>query len=149
MMPKAYKDQVRALAEMVGLEDGLFTKIGKLSGGMKRKLEIMRSMIHTPKILFLDEPTQGLDAMSRRNVWDYINRMREERGTTVFLTTHYIEEAEAADRICLIDHGKIRALGTPDDIKEAMPNRDRYRDEPTLEDAYVEMLREDLEVMLP
>jgi len=89
MMPAAYRKKVLDLAEIVGIQDALFKPIKKLSGGMQRKLEIIRSLIHTPDVLFLDEPTQGLDAVSRRSLWEYINEVRNQYGTTIFLTTHY------------------------------------------------------------
>ena len=117
MMPSAYKKRVMDLAEIVGIQDALFKPIKKLSGGMQRKLEIIRSLIHTPSILFLDEPTQGLDAVSRRSLWDYINNVRRQNGTTVFLTTHYIDEAEHVDKVCIINQGKISLSGSPDEIK--------------------------------
>ena len=75
---------------------------------MKRKLEIIRSLMHRPGVLFLDEPTSGLDPLSRRGLWDYLREVRNEDGTTIFLTTHYLEEAEEADRVCVIDHGAHR-----------------------------------------
>ncbi len=120
MMPSSYKDRVMQLAEIVGIQDALFKPIKKLSGGMQRKLEIIRSLIHTPKILFLDEPTQGLDAVSRRSLWEYINSVRHEYGTTVFLTTHYIDEAEHVDKVCIINHGQIAISGSPDEMKQSL-----------------------------
>lgn len=120
LMPGAYRKRVLELAEIVGIQDALFKPIKKLSGGMQRKLEIIRSLIHTPDVLFLDEPTQGLDAVSRRGLWDYINTVRNEYGTTVFLTTHYIDEAENADRVCIINHGKIAACQSPDEMKQSL-----------------------------
>src|SRR6185312_7113502 len=89
----------------------------KLSGGMQRKLEIVRSLLHQPKILFLDEPTAGLDPQSRRNLWDYLRAIRAESGVTLFLTTHYLDEAEQVDRICVINTGRIVSLGTPAEVK--------------------------------
>ncbi|MDR3266794.1 MAG: ATP-binding cassette domain-containing protein, partial [Tannerella sp.] len=120
MMPKAYRKRVMELAEIVGIADAMFKPIKKLSGGMQRKLEIIRSLIHTPKILFLDEPTQGLDAVSRRSLWEYLNGVRRENGTTVFLTTHYIDEAESVDKVCIINHGKIAACCSPEDLKRTL-----------------------------
>ena len=120
MMPKEYKDKVLQLAKIVGIKDNLFKKVSKLSGGMKRKLEIIRSLIHTPKILFLDEPTTGLDAESRRSLWEYIDTVRKEYGTTVFLTTHYIDEAEKCDTVCVINHGKIVSCGSPKMLKDRL-----------------------------
>lgn len=120
MMPAAYKKRVEELAEIVGIKDALFRPVKNLSGGMQRKLEIMRSLIHTPKILFLDEPSQGLDAVSRRSLWEYINNTRRENGTTVFLTTHYIDEAENVDQVCIINRGKIVSSGSPDEMKQSL-----------------------------
>src|SRR5256714_2477628 len=84
---------------------------------MRRKLEIMRSLLHRPKVLFLDEPTAGLDVPTRRTLWGHLAEVRRTSGTTIFLTTHYLEEAEEADRICIIDKAKLVSFGTPDDIK--------------------------------
>lgn len=120
MMPQEYRKRVLDLAEIVGIEDALFKPIKKLSGGMQRKLEIIRSLIHMPDVLFLDEPTQGLDAVSRRGLWDYINNVHKKYGTTIFLTTHYIEEAEDVDKVCLINHGKIVAYSSPQEMKKQL-----------------------------
>ena len=120
LMPTFYKRRVSELAEIVGIEDALFKPIKKLSGGMQRKLEIIRSLIHTPPVLFLDEPTQGLDAVSRRGLWDYINEVRNQYGTTVFLTTHYIDEAENVDKVCLINHGEIAACCSPESMRHSL-----------------------------
>jgi ABC-2 type transport system ATP-binding protein len=116
-MPRAYKQQIEALAGMLGIEREIFRPIKTFSGGMMRKLEIIRSLIHQPKVLFLDEPTVGLDPASRRNLWEYIRRVRRESGTTVFLTTHYLDEAEDSDTICIINQGKIVSFGTPATVK--------------------------------
>ena len=120
LMPAAYRNKVMELAEIVGIEDALFKPIKKLSGGMQRKLEIIRSLIHTPSVLFLDEPTQGLDAVSRRSLWDYINEVRNQYGTTIFLTTHYIDEAEDVDTVCLINHGEIVACCSPEEMRQSL-----------------------------
>lgn len=117
MMPRAYKAQVMELAEILGIANEIHKPIKTFSGGMKRKLEIIRSLIHHPRVLFLDEPTTGLDPLSRRSLWDYLTRVRAEKETTVFLTTHYLEEAEQADTISILHHGKIVAQGTPDEVK--------------------------------
>ena len=117
LMPESYKKRVRILAEILDLEKNLFESIKTFSGGMKRKLEIVRSLMHKPKVLFLDEPTAGLDPTSRRNLWQYLNDVRKNEKTTIFLTTHYLDEAEDADHICIVDHGKIVNFGTPEKIK--------------------------------
>jgi ABC-2 type transport system ATP-binding protein len=128
MMPAAYKERVTELAEIVGIKDSLFRRISKMSGGMQRKLEIIRSLMHTPAVLFLDEPTQGLDALSRRSLWSYINGVRKEYGTTVFLTTHYIDEAENVDKVCVINHGKIAMSGSPEEMKAKLLRRELILD---------------------
>jgi ABC-2 type transport system ATP-binding protein len=117
MMPHEYQEKVRHLAGILGIENDIFKPIKTYSGGMKRKLEIVRSLIHNPKVLFLDEPTTGLDPASRRNLWEYLTKVRIESGTTILLTTHYLEEAEQADTICIINKGKVVSYGTPDQMK--------------------------------
>ena len=116
-MPRAYQERVLELATLLGLEHEMFKQVKKLSGGMRRKLEIIRSLLHKPRVLFLDEPTAGLDPASRRNLWEYLRKVRYESGTTVFLTTHYLEEAEEADTICMINQGRILAYGSPQEVK--------------------------------
>jgi len=105
------------LAALLGLENEMGKAVKKFSGGMRRKLEIMRSLLHQPSILFLDEPTSGLDPISRRTLWEYLRQVRHERGTTIFLTTHYLDEAEEADRVCIINLGHIVAQGSPQEVK--------------------------------
>jgi ABC-2 type transport system ATP-binding protein len=117
LMPRQYRQQVAELAHVLGLEKEMFKPVKTLSGGMKKKLEIIRGLMHSPRVLFLDEPTAGLDAASRRNLWDYLREVRQQHETTVFLTTHYLEEAEEADRISILDQGRIVSLGTPAEIK--------------------------------
>lgn len=136
MMPAEYRAKVEQLAGVVGMGDSLFTRVSKLSGGMARKFEIVRSLVHTPHVLFLDEPTQGLDAVARHDLWDYLDTVRREWGTTVFLTTHYIDEAESADTVCLINHGRIALCCPPEQMKRSLGAD-------TLEDAYVDFLRRD------
>ncbi len=128
LMPSAYRKRVMELAEIVGIQDALFKPIKKLSGGMQRKLEIIRSLIHTPDVLFLDEPTQGLDAVSRRGLWEYINETRNRYGTTVFLTTHYIDEAENVDTVCLINNGKIASCCPPQVLKQNLMKQELILD---------------------
>ncbi len=120
MMPKAYRDQMGKLAEILDIQESMFKPIKIFSGGMKRKLEILRSLMHHPKVLFLDEPTVGLDPVSRRDLWRYIQAMRTESDTTVFLTTHYLDEAEDADKISIINKGKIINQGSPETVKAAL-----------------------------
>ncbi|HEX2180155.1 MAG TPA: ABC transporter ATP-binding protein [Actinomycetota bacterium] len=117
-MPAAYRARFKELSEILELKAEMFKPVKRFSGGMKRKLEIVRSLMHEPKVLFLDEPTAGLDADSRRNLWNYLRDIRERTGATVFLTTHYLEEAEEADTICIIDNGKVISFGSPAHIKK-------------------------------
>jgi len=117
LMPRAYREQIETLSAILGIREDLFRSVKTYSGGMKRKLEIVRSLLHQPKVLFLDEPTAGLDPSSRRSLWDYLRLVRKEHGTTVFLTTHYLEEAEQAESICMMKKGRIVACGTPARIK--------------------------------
>jgi ABC-2 type transport system ATP-binding protein len=119
-MPRDYRDQVHELASILGISEDIFKPIKTYSGGMKRKLEIIRSLIHHPQVLFLDEPTVGLDPSSRRNLWKYITQVQAEKNTTVFLTTHYLEEAEQADTICIINKGSVVSYGTPSQIKRRL-----------------------------
>ncbi|MGE5140506.1 MAG: ABC transporter ATP-binding protein [Rudaea sp.] len=120
LMPRAYREQVEQLASVLGIEAEMFRPIKTFSGGMKRKLEIIRSLIHNPRVLFLDEPTSGLDPASRRNLWEYLRQVRRRSGTTVFLTTHYLEESEEADTVCIINKGKIVSNGSPAEIKSQL-----------------------------
>jgi len=113
------KDKILELLRFVELEDFKDKLVKNFSGGMRRRLEIARSLIHRPEILFLDEPTLGLDPQTRVHIWEYISKLKEEYNMTVFLTTHYMEEAEnLADRIVIIDHGKIIADGSLEELKE-------------------------------
>lgn len=120
MMPDIYKKKVHELVEVVGLEKDIFKPVKDLSGGMKRKLEIIRSLMHQPRVLFLDEPTTGLDPVSRQNVWKYLKDIQAKEEITIFLTTHYLEEAESSDYICVLDEGTIVAKGSPNEIKERL-----------------------------
>lgn len=122
LMSKDYKEKVEELITLIDLKDFLHKKVKTYSGGMKRKLEIVRSLIHEPKILFLDEPTTGLDPVSRKSIWQYLNNLRKETNLTIFLTTHYLEEAEQADHVAIINHGKIILNDTPEEIKKTLLN---------------------------
>jgi ABC-2 type transport system ATP-binding protein len=117
LMPEAYRRQVRELAGVLGLEDSMGKKIKTFSGGMRRKLEIVRTLMHRPRVLFLDEPTAGLDPQSRRSLWDYLTQVRAQSECTLFLTTHYLEESEGADRVCILNQGRTIALGSPAAVK--------------------------------
>ena len=113
--------RIDEVLELVGLVDKAKFQIKTYSGGMKRRLEIARGLMHHPKILFLDEPTLGLDPQTRRGIWDYIQRLNKDEGLTIILTTHYMEEADyLCDRIAIIDHGKIIALDTPEKMKNEL-----------------------------
>lgn len=120
LMNEKYKKRVKELSEVIGLEDKMFSPVKSFSGGMKRKLEIIRSLMHKPKVLYLDEPTSGLDPASRKNLWKYLSQVRETEETTMFLTTHYLEEAEDADRVAILNKGKLVTLGTPRKIKNEL-----------------------------
>ncbi|MFM8971624.1 MAG: ATP-binding cassette domain-containing protein, partial [Actinomycetota bacterium] len=108
------------LLEMVGLSDRRDQEVRFFSGGMKRRLEIARGLLHMPKVLFLDEPTIGLDPQTRFHIWDYVDELRRREQTTMFLTTHYMDEAERCDRIAIIDHGRIVAIDTPSALKASV-----------------------------
>jgi ABC-2 type transport system ATP-binding protein len=120
LMPAAYKRQVSELASVLGLDGEMGKPVKTFSGGMKRKLEVVRSLIHKPQVLFLDEPTAGLDTEARHSLWSYLKQTRSEERTTTFLTTHHLEEAESADQVCIIHKGQIVAQGTPDELKAAL-----------------------------
>jgi ABC-2 type transport system ATP-binding protein len=116
---KVRAERIQSLLTLFELWDRRDARVKTFSGGMKRRLEIARGFLHTPKILFLDEPTLGLDPQSRNQLWTHVRRLNETEGTTVFLTTHYMDEAErVAQRLAVIDHGKIVAQGTPDELKK-------------------------------
>src|SRR5438034_10907525 len=120
LMPAAYRRQVRELAEVVGLGAEVFKPVRRLSGGMRRKLEIIRGLMHHPRVLFLDEPTSGLDTASRRNLWQYISELLKQRDITICLTTHQMDEAEDADSVCIIDRGRVIAMGGPHEVKSEL-----------------------------
>ena len=111
------KKRTKELLSLMELWDRRKGHIRTYSGGMKRRLEIARGLIHLPRVLFLDEPTLGLDPQTRNRIWEYIRDLRRQEDLTIFLTTHYMDEAENCDRIAVIDHGEIVALDTPDNLK--------------------------------
>ena len=112
-----WKTRLSELTEILSLDDILNRPYGKLSGGQRRRADLARGLINTPKILFLDEPTTGLDPQTRKTVWETVDSLRKNLGMTVFLTTHYMEEADGADKVLIIDEGKISAQGTPIELK--------------------------------
>jgi len=111
------QNRIEEVLNMVELWDKRHNTVHTYSGGMKRRLEIARGLLHHPKVLFLDEPTLGLDPQTRNRIWEYILELKRNEGTTIFLTTHYMDEAEKADRIAIIDHGKIVAIDSPEQLK--------------------------------
>lgn len=116
---KTYKQRIKQLLEIVELWDRKDSLVKEFSGGMKRRLEIARGLVHHPKILYLDEPTVGLDPQTRNHIWNYIKELNRKEKITVFLTTHYMEEAEKmAHRIAIMDHGKIIAEGNAEQLKK-------------------------------
>jgi len=131
-LPHAQRaEKIQRLLEFVELWDRRKELVKTFSGGMKRRLEIAKGLLHHPKILFLDEPTQGLDPQTRNHIWEYIKKMNAEEKMTVFFTTHYIEEADkVANRVFIIDNGQIVAGGTPDELK-------KQTGQDNLEDAFI------------
>ncbi|HST40055.1 MAG TPA: ATP-binding cassette domain-containing protein, partial [Conexibacter sp.] len=111
------KRRIDEMLALLQLTDRANSQVRTYSGGMKRRLEIARGMLHQPQILFLDEPTLGLDPQTRQSIWTHLNELRDTKGITIFMTTHYMDEAEFCDRIAIIDRGQIVALGTPDELK--------------------------------
>lgn len=143
LMPSAYRRQVDELAGMLDLGDHLGRPVRHLSGGTRRKLEILRALLHRPRVLFLDEPTAGLDPETRRSLWAHLRLVREERGTTVVLTTHYLEEAEDADRVCVMARGRVVELGSPAELKRrhtGLPPVRLAGKGSTLEDTYLRLV---------
>ena len=111
------KPRMQQVMTMVGLWDRKDSVVGTFSGGMRRRLEIARGLMHSPRVLFLDEPTIGLDPQTRRSIWEYIRELKEREEITIFMTTHYMDEAEWCDRIAIMDHGEIVALDSPETLK--------------------------------
>jgi ABC-2 type transport system ATP-binding protein len=118
--------RLQQVLEMVGLWDRKDSKVATFSGGMKRRLEIARGLMHSPRVLFLDEPTVGLDPQTRSSIWSYIRELKQAEDITIFLTTHYMDEAEYCDRIAIMDHGQIIALDTPEALKASI-GKDRVQ----------------------
>jgi|Deesub1362A_J573_1020465.scaffolds.fasta_scaffold08502_2 ABC-2 type transport system ATP-binding protein len=115
------RERIKEVLEMVELSEHADRLVSQYSGGMRKRLDITSGLIHRPRLLFLDEPTLGLDIQTRRRIWDYIRRLRKEEGITIFLTTHYMEEADSlCDRIAIIDYGKIKAIDSPQALKSKL-----------------------------
>jgi ABC-2 type transport system ATP-binding protein len=138
MAPREASDRAEQLLELVELEDAADRLIKGYSGGMKRRLDLASALVHEPEILFLDEPTTGLDPASRLTVWEEVRRINR-RGTTVFLTTQYLEEADQlCDRLAIIDGGLIVREGTPASLKAELRERESLATEPTLDDVFLD-----------
>nr|QDF63361.1 KyaT [Saccharopolyspora sp.] len=141
-MPRALvAERVDSMLDLVGLRERRADRVATFSGGMRRRLEIARGLLHRPSVLFLDEPTVGLDPQTRAEIWTYLHRIAEQEETTVFLTTHYLDEAERCDRIAIIDAGRIVAQGTPAELKSVI-GADRIALRTGDDDAAVRVLRE-------
>jgi len=138
---EAVQERMRQVTEMVGLWDRRGSLVNTFSGGMKRRLEIARGLLHSPRVLFLDEPTVGLDPQTRSSIWSYIRELKTREDITIFLTTHYMDEAEYCDRIAIMDQGRIIVLDTPQALK-AKVGRDRVQIETDDDQAAIEALRE-------
>jgi ABC-2 type transport system ATP-binding protein len=138
LSPQAAAQRAEELLALVELEDAADRRIKGYSGGMKRRLDLASALVHRPDVLFLDEPTTGLDPASRLTVWDEVRRINE-RGTTVFLTTQYLEEADQlCDRLAIIDDGRIVREGTPDQLKADLRERVGLDADPTLDDVFLD-----------
>jgi ABC-2 type transport system ATP-binding protein len=137
--------RMKTVLEMLQLWERRESLVGTFSGGMKRRLEIARGLLHSPRVLFLDEPTIGLDPQTRSSIWSYITKLEEEQEITIFLTTHYMDEAEYCDRIAIMDRGKIVALDTPEALKASV-GKDRVQIETDDDAAAIVALGERFEV---
>ncbi len=138
-------ERMRQVMEMVALWERRDSLVNTFSGGMKRRLEIARGLLHSPRVLFLDEPTVGLDPQTRSSIWRYIRELKTREDITIFLTTHYMDEAEYCDRIAIMDHGRIIVLDTPAALK-AQVGRDRVQIHTDDDDAAIAALRERFEI---
>jgi ABC-2 type transport system ATP-binding protein len=134
-------ERIQAVLEMVGLWERRDSRVQTFSGGMMRRLEIARGLLHSPRVLFLDEPTVGLDPQTRASIWGYIEELKRNEDITIFLTTHYMDEAEYCDRIAIIDHGKIVVLDTPEALKASV-GEDRVQIRTADDERAISALRE-------
>jgi ABC-2 type transport system ATP-binding protein len=141
-VPRSQVDaRMKMVLDMVSLWDRRQSVVGTYSGGMKRRLEIARGLLHAPRVLFLDEPTVGLDPQTRTSIWEYINDLKQREDITIFLTTHYMDEAENCDRIAIIDNGKIVAIDTPEALKASI-GKDRVQISTSDDQAAIKELQE-------
>ena len=142
-VPRALvEERITGALHDVGLWDERLRLVSSFSGGMRRRLEIARGLLHRPRLLFLDEPTAGLDPRSRERIWQRIHELNEEEGITVLMTTHYLEEAENCDRIAIVDQGRIVALGTPEELKSGI-GRDGVEAATASPELLIERLRDE------
>jgi ABC-2 type transport system ATP-binding protein len=145
VQPNLVAPRMEQVMEMVGLWERRDGIVGTFSGGMRRRLEIARGLMHSPRVLFLDEPTVGLDPQTRRSIWTYIRELQEREEITIFMTTHYMDEAEWCDRIAIMDHGEIVALDPPEALKAAV-GLDRVTIHTDDDDAAIEALAHQFDV---
>jgi ABC-2 type transport system ATP-binding protein len=134
----ARKQRMEQAVAFTGLGSAIDKVVRSYSGGMRRRLELARVLLHEPEVLFLDEPTAGLDPQTRRAFWKHLNELRSQRGMTVFLTTHYLEEVEPADAVAIVDRGRIVAQGSPAELKARLPP-ELAEGKPALEDVFVHL----------
>jgi ABC-2 type transport system ATP-binding protein len=145
-VPRALaRERMRIVLEMVGLWERRESIVNTYSGGMRRRLEIARGLLHSPRVLFLDEPTIGLDPQTRSSIWTYIRELKAREEITIFLTTHYMDEAEYCDRIAIMDQGQIVVLDTPESLKASV-GRDRVQIKTDDDDAAIAALHERFDV---
>jgi ABC-2 type transport system ATP-binding protein len=139
------RPRMEQVLAMVGLWERRASKVNTFSGGMKRRLEIARGLLHSPRVLFLDEPTIGLDPQTRSSIWSYIRELKQREAITIFLTTHYMDEAEFCDRIAIMDSGRIVVIDTPEALKAAV-GKDRVQIHTDDDAAAIIALREEFEI---
>jgi ABC-2 type transport system ATP-binding protein len=139
------RERMQIVLEMVGLWERRDSIVNTYSGGMRRRLEIARGLLHSPRVLFLDEPTIGLDPQTRSSIWAYIRELKAREEITIFLTTHYMDEAEYCDRIAIMDQGQIVVLDTPESLKASV-GRDRVQIKTDDDDAAIAALRERFDI---
>jgi ABC-2 type transport system ATP-binding protein len=141
----AFGERARQVLDMVGLWERRTSLVATYSGGMKRRLEIARGLLHSPRVLFLDEPTVGLDPQTRSSIWTYLRELRRREEVTIFLTTHYMEEAENCDRIAIIDQGRIVVCDSPEALKASV-GKDRVQIRTADDEAAIRALRERFDI---